>query len=144
MNLAIRITLAASGIFLFVGMAGGVLFAVYLLTSARLTGVHMNDVYSSQSIQDFKNFVRFHIRPDGGLEIFPIAVPVVPRDDGWTVKNGTGLAPAADIRAELDEDALEAFHGTVSLPFAAGDNRKVAVKIVDDRGIESLRIVDLD
>ena len=76
----------------------------YLLLSARLTGVHMNDAYSSQSIQDFKNFVRFHVRPDGGLEIFPIAVPVVPRDDGWTVKNGTGLAPAADIRAELIGD----------------------------------------
>jgi len=27
-----------------------------------------------------------------------------------------------DIRAELDEDALEAFHGTVSLPLVAGDN----------------------
>jgi len=34
--------------------------------------------------------------------------------------------------------------GTVSLPFVAGDNRKVAVKIVDDPGIESLKIVDLD
>jgi len=48
------------------------------------------------------------------------------------------------IRAELDEEALDAFHGTLSLPFAAGDNRKVAVKIVDDRGIESLRIVGLE
>lgn len=39
---------------------------------------------------------------------------------------------------------MEAFRGTVSLPFAAGDNRKVAVKIVDDRGIESLKIVSLE
>lgn len=46
--------------------------------------------------------------------------------------------------APADEDALEAFHGTVSLPFAAGDNRKVAMKIVDDRGIESLRILGLE
>jgi adenine-specific DNA-methyltransferase len=53
-------------------------------------------------------------------------------------------ANALDIRAELDEDALDAFHGTVSLPFAAGDNRKVAVKIVDDRGIKSPRIVNLE
>ena len=49
-----------------------------------------------------------------------------------------------DIRAELDEAQLDAFHGTVSLPFAAGENRKVAVKIVDDRGIESLKIVNLE
>jgi len=26
------------------------------------------------------------------------------------------------------------------LPFEAGENRKIAVKIVDDRGIESLKI----
>jgi len=32
----------------------------------------------------------------------------------------------------------------VSLPFEAGEYRKVAVKIVDDRGIESLKIVALD
>lgn len=49
-----------------------------------------------------------------------------------------------DIRAELDESLLDAFHGTVSLPFEAGDHRQVAVKIVDDRGIESLKIVALD
>jgi adenine-specific DNA-methyltransferase len=38
---------------------------------------------------------------------------------------------------------LQEFHGTVSLPFAAGENRKVAVKVVDDRGIESLKILRL-
>jgi adenine-specific DNA-methyltransferase len=32
----------------------------------------------------------------------------------------------------------------VSLPFEAGDNRRIAVKIVDDRGIESLKIVNLE
>ncbi len=48
------------------------------------------------------------------------------------------------IRAELDEDLLEQFHGTVSLPFEAGDNKRIAVKIVDDRGIESLKIVALE
>lgn len=51
---------------------------------------------------------------------------------------------AAPIRAELDQDLLPQFHGRVSLTFAAGDNRKVAVKIVDDRGIELLKIVNLD
>jgi adenine-specific DNA-methyltransferase len=48
-----------------------------------------------------------------------------------------------DRAAELDEDLLEQFHGTVSLPFEAGDNRRIAVKIVDDRGIESLKIMPL-
>lgn len=49
-----------------------------------------------------------------------------------------------DIRAELNEELLSQFHGTVSLPFEAGDNRKVEVKIVDERGIESLKIVLLE
>ena len=71
--------------------------------------------------------------------LFPHQVffPLAGKGEGWEKLK-------KDIRAELDEDALEAFHGTVSLPFAAGDNRKVAVKIVDDRGIESLRIVALE
>jgi adenine-specific DNA-methyltransferase len=44
-----------------------------------------------------------------------------------------------DIRAELNEDLLEQFHGTRSLPLEAGEFRRIAVKSVDDRGIESLR-----
>ena len=47
------------------------------------------------------------------------------------------------IRAELDETRLEAFRGTVSLPFRPGDHRKIAVKIIDDRGIESLKVISL-
>ena len=33
---------------------------------------------------------------------------------------------------------------TVSLPFEEGEHRRVAVKIVDDRGIESLRIISVE
>ena len=71
--------------------------------------------------------------------LFPHQVffPMAGKGEGWDKLK-------KDIRAELDEDLLPQFHGTVSLPFAAGDNRKVAVKIVDDRGIESLKIVTLD
>lgn len=49
-----------------------------------------------------------------------------------------------DIRAELDESLLDKFHGTTSLPFEAGENQCIAVKIVDDRGIESLKVIRLD
>jgi adenine-specific DNA-methyltransferase len=37
------------------------------------------------------------------------------KDDGWNKLK-------KDIRAELDEELLEQFHGTVSLPFEAGEN----------------------
>ncbi len=49
-----------------------------------------------------------------------------------------------DIKAELDESLLSHFHGTKSLPFSLGENRCIAVKIVDDRGIESLKVIRLD
>jgi adenine-specific DNA-methyltransferase len=63
--------------------------------------------------------------------------PMADAKGGWNRLRRT-------IRAELDEDLLEQFHGTTSLPFEAGDNRRIAVKIVDDRGIESLKIMPLE
>jgi adenine-specific DNA-methyltransferase len=50
---------------------------------------------------------------------------------------------AKNLNAEIDEELIEAYRGTVSLPFEPGGNRRVAVKIVDDRGIESLKIVEV-
>jgi len=38
---------------------------------------------------------------------------------------------------------MEVYRGTVSLPFELGDHWHVALKIIDDRGIESLKIVEL-
>lgn len=74
-----------------------------------------------------------------GRSLMPHQVffPMAGAKDGWNRLRKT-------IRAELDEDLLEQFHGTVSLPFKAGENRRVAVKIVDDRGIESLKIMGLE
>ena len=71
--------------------------------------------------------------------LFPSQVffPMAGDKDGWGKLKKT-------IRAELDETKLDQFRGTVSLPFEAGDNQKVAVKIVDDRGIESLKIIPLE
>ncbi|TYC51631.1 site-specific DNA-methyltransferase [Rhodobacterales bacterium] len=63
--------------------------------------------------------------------------PMADSKGGWNRLKQT-------VRAELDEDLLEQFHGAVSLPFEAGDNKRIAVKIVDDRGIESLKIVPLE
>ncbi|TIP11323.1 site-specific DNA-methyltransferase [Mesorhizobium sp.] len=63
--------------------------------------------------------------------------PMADAKGGWNRLRAT-------VRSELDDDLLEQFHGTVSLPFAAGDNRRIAVKIVDDRGIESLKIMPLE
>ena len=73
-----------------------------------------------------------------GRSLFPhqFFFPMAGKDEGW-------MKLKKDIRAELDEDLLKHFVGTVSLPFEAGANNTVAVKIVDDRGIESLKIMKL-
>jgi adenine-specific DNA-methyltransferase len=40
----------------------------------------------------------------------------------------------------IDEDAFARFSGTVSLPFPAGKHKRVAVKVIDPRGNEVLRV----
>ena len=46
---------------------------------------------------------------------------------------------AKNLKAEIDEEKIETFRGTVSLPFTPG--KAVAVKIIDARGIEGVKII---
>jgi len=71
--------------------------------------------------------------------LFPRQVffPMAGKGEGWEKLK-------KNLRAELDESRLQQFQGTVSLPFAAGEHRKIAVKIIDDRGIESLKVMSLE
>jgi adenine-specific DNA-methyltransferase len=73
-----------------------------------------------------------------GRSLFPRQVffPMAGEGGGWS-------RIAKNLRAEIDDDLIEAYRGTVSLPFEAGDHRRIAVKIVDDRGIESLRVLEV-
>jgi adenine-specific DNA-methyltransferase len=74
-----------------------------------------------------------------GRSVYPRQVffPMAGDKEGWA-------RLVKDLKAEIDEDLIESYRGTVSLPFAAGEHRRVAVKIVDDRGIESLKVLPLD
>jgi len=71
-----------------------------------------------------------------GRSLYPRQVffPLAGEKEGWAKL-------ARNLKAEVDEDRLEAYRGTVSLPFEPGGHRRIAVKIVDDRGIESLKVV---
>jgi len=73
-----------------------------------------------------------------GRSLLPTQVffPMAGEKDGWS-------RLAKNLKAVLDESRIDAYHGTVSLPFKAGKYRRVAVKIVDDRGIESLVVKQL-
>jgi adenine-specific DNA-methyltransferase len=46
------------------------------------------------------------------------------------------------LRCEAEE-WIEAYRGAVSLPFAPGEHRRIAVKIVDDRGIERIKVLEV-
>ncbi len=57
--------------------------------------------------------------------------------DGWA-------RLAKNLKAEIDEELIEMYRSTVSIPFELGKHRRVAGKIVDDRGIESLKVVTIE
>ena len=48
-----------------------------------------------------------------------------------------------NLKAEIDLELVEHYRGTVFLPFELGEHKRVAVKVIDDRGIESLRVLQL-
>jgi adenine-specific DNA-methyltransferase len=68
--------------------------------------------------------------------LFPSQVffPMAGAKDGWSKLS-------KNLKSEIDLEKIESFKGTVSLPFEPGS--VVAVKIIDDRGIESLRVLNV-
>ena len=74
-----------------------------------------------------------------GRSLLPRQVffPMAGDKEGWAKL-------ARNLHAEIDEDLIEAYRGVVSLPFELGENSRVAVKIIDDRGIESLRVLAVE
>jgi adenine-specific DNA-methyltransferase len=73
-----------------------------------------------------------------GRSLFPRQVffPMASEKDGWA-------RLAKNLKAEIDEELIETYRGSVSIPFELGDNRRIAVIIIDDRGIESFKIVEV-
>ena len=74
-----------------------------------------------------------------GRSLYPRQVffPMSGSNDGWT-------RLARNLRAEIDDELIEAYRGAISLPFEPGESRRIAVKIIDDRGIESMKVIGLD
>ncbi|MBI3410753.1 MAG: site-specific DNA-methyltransferase [Planctomycetes bacterium] len=89
---------------------------------------------------DTSNIAMWLLDPDyDGRSLFPRQVffPMAGDKEGWAKL-------AKNLKAEIDEDMIEAYRGTVSLAFELGKNQRVAIKIIDDRGIESLRVMAVD
>ncbi len=73
-----------------------------------------------------------------GRSLYPRQVffPMADDDGGWA-------RLTRNLKAEIDQELIEAYRGMLSLPFEPGPNKRIAVKVIDDRGIESLKIVDI-
>ena len=73
-----------------------------------------------------------------GRSLYPKQVffPMAGKGEGWDKL-------AKNVKAVIDEELIEQYKGNVSIPFKLGNNKRVAVKIIDDRGIESLKIVEV-
>lgn len=71
-----------------------------------------------------------------GMYLQPTQVffPMGGKKDGWNKL-------AKTLKAEIDPDLIEKYAGNESLWFSVQPNSQIAVKIIDDRGIESLKVM---
>ena len=68
------------------------------------------------------------------IEPKQVFFPMGGKKDGWNKL-------AKTLKAEIDPDLIEKYAGNESLWFMAEPNTRIAVKIIDDRGIESLKVI---
>ena len=68
------------------------------------------------------------------LQPTQVFFPMSGKKDGWNKL-------AKTLKAEIDPDLIEKYAGNESLWFTVQPNSQVAVKIIDDRGIESLKVM---
>ena len=69
---------------------------------------------------------------------------IYPQQVFFPMSGGVGWEKLSKtLRSQIDDTLIEKYQGVQSIPFESGPNKRAAVKIVDDRGIESLKIVEL-
>lgn len=81
-----------------------------------------------------KNIAMWMLDTDyDGMCIEPSQV-FFPLDDGWEKLTKT-------LRAEINQDLIRAYKSNESLWFELDEDKKIAVKIIDNRGIESMKVL---
>jgi hypothetical protein len=71
---------------------------------------HANEVFASQGIKDYKNFLRLHVGRDGRLTVYPLGIDHVPR--AWRYQGRSTSEPwfepvDRDLQPHLIEGPLE-------------------------------------
>ena len=70
------------------------------------------------------------------IEPQQVFFPMGGSKDGWNKL-------AKTLKAEIDQDLIEKYAGNESLWFTVQPNSRIAVKIIDDRGIESMKVLKM-
>ena len=73
-----------------------------------------------------------------GRSLYPRQVffPMADDDEGWA-------RLARNLKAEIDPDLIEAYRGPFPCRLNRANHKRIAVKVIDDRGIESLKVVEV-
>ena len=73
---------------------------------------------------------------------------IYPQQVFFPMKNSTGsdgmIRLAKTLQAVIDSDLIRKTYGTESIPFKSGLNKRIAVKIIDDQAVESMKVLDLE
>lgn len=64
-------------------LVGAFVFGAYLFVAVRFMGSHANEAFSAIRVQDYKNFLRIHVKEDGSLTVYPIGINKVPKLKKW-------------------------------------------------------------
>jgi adenine-specific DNA-methyltransferase len=70
------------------------------------------------------------------IEPKQVFFPMEGKNEGWDKL-------AKTLKSEINQDLIEKYRGIESLPFMVKDNTRIAAKIIDDRGIECLKIISI-
>lgn len=110
--------------------------------TARINGFDYFDTEKDEIVSsDAKKVVLWMIDTDyDGRSVYP-------QQMFFPMKNSVGdrglRSLEKTLQSEIDSELFKKFYSLESLPFKAGNNLRAAVKIIDDRGIESLKILEL-
>ncbi|CAL9226515.1 unnamed protein product [Arabidopsis halleri] len=71
-------------------------FGSYLYISINWLHIHFDEAFSSLRIANYKSFTRFHIKPDGDLEVFTLGVDKVPKE--WKLDKDWDAEPRSTVK----------------------------------------------
>ena len=103
----------------------------------RMEGVDIyNPVDNTVSAAGADKVAGWFVDTDYDGRTFCITQAFFPDEKAWN-------KIARDLKGVIDSERFEQFSGTESLPFPVGEHAKVAVKVIDPRGNEVMRVHDL-